>query len=136
MFDKQPSQEDDLIKYLAEEFAKTPTGGKLGKVASRGVVQFVAFAREFLDNNRPTTAFPENNNYGITLSNKRRIIISPCADEGGMMSGDDSIQITAHTDQDTKGLRDYTQESPMPYQSNLDRELVNFKSKNTINRDL
>ena len=53
-----------------------------------------------------------------------------------MMSGDDSIQITAHTDQDTKGLRDYTQESPMPYQSNLDRELVNFKSKNTINRDL
>lgn len=136
MFDQQPSQEDDLLKYLADEFADTPQGEKLGKLASRGVFQFVEFAREFLNNNRPTTVFPENDNYGVTLSNNRRVIIAPQANSRGMMSSDDSIQITAQTGQDTKGLRDYTQESSMPYQTNMDREPVNFKSKKPLNRDL
>lgn len=136
MFDKQPAREDDLLKYLADEFAATPQGEKLGKLASRGVFQFVEFAREFLNNNRPTTVFPENDNYGVTLSNNRRVIIAPQSNSRGMMSSDDAIQITAQTGQDTKGLRDYTQESSMPYQTNMDREPVNFKSKKPLNRDL
>ena len=136
MFDQQPSQEDDLLKYLADEFAATPQGDKLGKLAARGVFQFVEFAREFLNNNRPTTVFPENDNYGVTLSNNRRVIIAPQANSRGMMNSDDSIQITAQPGQDAKGLRDYTQENSMPYQTNLDREPVNFKSKKPLNRDL
>ena len=104
MFDQQPAREDDLLKYLADEFAATPQGDKLGKLASRGVFQFVEFAREFLNNNRPTTVFPENDNYGVTLSNNRRVIIAPQANLRGMMSSDDSIQITA---QPGKTLRAY-----------------------------
>ena len=82
-FDKQAVAAPDILLHLFREYEKSLENAGVAELEGvlKTTAPFIRFARNYLDENRPRTFQPGDNNYDLILSNGQRVAISP-ADTG------------------------------------------------------
>jgi hypothetical protein len=76
----QAHSPDDLLQHLLAQYKAAVSSfeseGSKGELTA-GAAQFIEFAREYLNVNRPRTTFVADDNIGVVLSNGDRLIVAP-----------------------------------------------------------
>lgn len=116
---EQSNPDTDMLKHLFDLYQKAVTTSEKAPYKEQlkaGANQFVEFAREYLNSNRPTNVFYSESNMGFVLQDNTRLLVAPkTAAEGPKpafvtAAGANAVPMSTHKDAPS-GLVDYKRKS-------------------------